>query len=415
MPEVPIVDRLYQHAPQMALAAGVTHSTTQRETRCYGCTAPTISSSETSLHPKLPRDMMAPYRSFPAANRWYRCHCEVDVSNIQDVARRASVAPITVSRVVNGKGYVTQALRSRVEQAIAELGYVPNTVARSLRSRKTSHIALVIPDISNPFIAALARGTMDEAGDARYLVIFCNTDDDETKEAHSLRTLIEQRVDGVLLIPAGSGTDAIATVRASGTPLVALNGRDARPGVDVVRCDAEPGAHALGRLVASLGHQSFAILAGPKDDPSSSDCIAGFRRALGEAGVANRATVLRGPLTPAYGRELAAQAIAATPTPTAIFATSGTLAIGSLDHLRHTGVHVPDDVVLAVYDDLTAPIDPYLPLAVAAAPAYEMGRRAVRTMLDRIEGKAPEAGQEIVLDAELVIRGSSRGVTSQLV
>src|SRR5512139_2585061 len=125
------------------------------------------------------------------------------MSTIREVARRAGVAPITVSRVINHSGYVNQETRGRVEAAIAELGYVPNTLARSLRSKRTQTLGLVLSDITNPFWTTVARGVEDTASQAGFNVIFCNTDESEIKQDQYLEILLQKQVDGVLLVPAG--------------------------------------------------------------------------------------------------------------------------------------------------------------------------------------------------------------------
>src|SRR5512134_2313754 len=123
---------------------------------------------------------------------------------LQDVARRAGVAPITASRAINASGYVSQDVRERVRQAAQELGYVPNTLARSLRSRRTQTLALVLTDITNPFFTTVARGVEDAASEAGYTVIFCNTDESESEEKKYVQVLLQQQVDGMLLVPARS-------------------------------------------------------------------------------------------------------------------------------------------------------------------------------------------------------------------
>ena len=137
---------------------------------------------------------------------------------IQDVAKRAGVAAITASRVVNSSGYASQEVRERVLQAAAELGYVPNTLARSLRSRRSDTLALVLTDITNPFFTTVARGVEDAASDAGYMVIFCNTDELEDEERKYINVLLQKRVDGILLVPARDGCSRCARRARSASP-----------------------------------------------------------------------------------------------------------------------------------------------------------------------------------------------------
>ncbi len=331
------------------------------------------------------------------------------MTTIQDVAKRAGVAPITVSRVINNSGYVGEDVRRRVQQAVAELGYVPNTLARSLRSRRTHTLALVLTDITNPFFTTVARGAEDAASDAGYMLLLCNTDESEAEERRYLRMILQKRVDGVLLVPAMGGVEAVRVARDQQVPVVVLDRRVADAGVDVVRCDSEGGAYELGKLLASLGHCAVATLVGPAGVSTADDRVAGFQRALVEAGIAAGAQTYHGVFTVASGREMTARAMAASPRPTALFAANNFLAIGALNALREAGLRVPEDVALVGFDDLPPALVTFPFLTVAAQPAYEMGQRAVRLLLDRIEGRAPTEPQEVVLPTELIVRGSSGG------
>ncbi len=130
------------------------------------------------------------------------------MATIRDVAQKAGVSTMTVSRVLNKSGYVSQPVRARVEAAVAELGYIPNTLGLSLRFKQTRTLALVLTDITNPFWTTVARGVEDAANDAGFTVILCNTDESETKQARYLNILLQKRVDGVLLVPACSAPGA---------------------------------------------------------------------------------------------------------------------------------------------------------------------------------------------------------------
>ena len=199
------------------------------------------------------------------------------MTTLRDVARRAGVSPMTVSRVVNGSGRVSPELRARVEQALAETGYLPNTVARNLRTRRTDTIALVMPDMTNPFFTALAHGVETSAREVGISLLVANSDEREDEEQRLVQVLLQRQVDGILLIPAGAGGEAIGRCRAHDVPVVIVDRRPGTPGVDVVRADAEDGALQLGRLLAGLGHRRMAVLTGPASVPTAVDRAAGFQ------------------------------------------------------------------------------------------------------------------------------------------
>jgi len=321
---------------------------------------------------------------------------------------------MTVSRVINNSGYVSEKTRARVEAAVAELGYVPNVLARSLRSKRTDTLALILTDISNPFWTTVARGVEDAASDAGFNVILCNTDESEIEQDRYLRVLLQKQVDGVLLVPSRSVVEPIRFVQSQGTPVVVLDRRIPDAQADVVRCDSEEGAYQLTRLLLSLGHRRIAMLSGPQGVSTAEDRVAGYRRALTEARLdIDEALICYGKFSLKSGYEMAQQMLARTPRPTGMFAANNFIAIGALRALRDAGLRVPQDLALVGFDDLPADlvVDPFL--TVAAQPAYEMGRRATELLLARLAGQGPAAYQEIVLPAEIIVRESSGQVLEQ--
>jgi LacI family transcriptional regulator len=330
------------------------------------------------------------------------------MATIRDVAKRAGVAPITVSRVINNSGYVSEKTRARVEAAIADLGYVPNVLARSLRSRRTNTLALILSDISNPFWTTVSRGVEDAASDAGFNVILCNTDESETEQDKYLHVLMQKQVDGVLLVPACSAVEPIQFVQSQDTLVVVLDRLIPDAQADTVRGDSEGGAYQLTRLLLSLGHRRIAMLSGPQGVSTAEDRVAGYRRALTEAGLdVDPALVYYGQFSLESGYTMTQQMLAVTPRPSGLFAGNNFIAIGALRALRDAGLQVPEDLALVGFDDLPEDlvVDPFL--TVVAQPAYEMGQRATELLLARLSGEAPEAYQEIVLPTALIVRRSS--------
>lgn len=327
---------------------------------------------------------------------------------ILDVAKRAGVAPITVSRVINRSGYYSQETLERVESAVAELGYVPNTLARSLRSKRTQTLALVITDITNPFFTSIARGVEDTASDAGFTVIFCNTDESEVEERQYVQVLLQKKVDGILLVPARSSAQSIEFIHKQNTPVVVLDRRIPEAKADVVRCDSEGGAYHLVQLLISLGHRRIAILSGPDRVSTSLDRVAGCQRALDEAGIdAESRLILSGEFTQNSGYNMAIEALAVTPPPTALFAANNFIAIGALRAIRDSGLRVPEDLSLVGFDDLPPTLVTFPFLTVASQPAYEMGQKATELLLNRLNKNISGDYQEIVLPTELIVRQSS--------
>jgi LacI family transcriptional regulator len=336
------------------------------------------------------------------------------MSTIRDVAQQVGVSTMTVSRVVNNSGYVSETTRDRVERAIADLGYVPNALARQLRSKRTKTLALVVSDISNPFFTTIARGVEDVAVRHGFSVMYCNTDESEAEEAQYLLMLIERQVDGVLLVPAASSGPSFRLLHAHGMPLVVLDRRVSARHVDSVRCDSEAGAHALTRHLIELGHRRIAVLTGRRAISTSADRVAGCRRALDEAGLTlDDGLVLYGDYNfgqpnQADGLRMTQRLLASTSDrPTAIFAANNFIAFGAIRALHEARLRVPEDMSVVAFDDLPAEwvSDPFL--TVAAQPAYEIGRRAAAMLLDSLAGTRVAGSEDVVLPFELIIRRSS--------
>jgi LacI family transcriptional regulator len=327
---------------------------------------------------------------------------------IHDVAKRAGVAPITVSRVINHADYVSDGVRERVNRAIEELGYVPNVIARSLKSKRTDTLALVFTDITNPFFNILARGVEDAASEAGYNVIFCNTDENQAQEDDYIQLLLQKQVDGILLVPADSHSKSIELIRRQKTPLVVID-REVEYDVDLVRGDSEGGAYQLTAYLISLGHRRIAFLSGSENVSTSVDRVRGYQRAMRDHGLEIFLDFHYGQYSQESGAELTRQIFARPEKPTAIFAGNNFIAIGALTVLREMKIRVPEDVAVVSFDDIPETLA-YLPfLTVVAQPPYEMGQKATELLIARIqhEGEAPLDVQNIIFPVEMIIRESS--------
>jgi LacI family transcriptional regulator len=336
------------------------------------------------------------------------------MSTISDVAKSAGVSAMTVSRVINGTGNTSPATRARVEAAIDQLGYVPNALARQLRSKRTKTIALVVSDISNPFFTTIARGVEDFFVDHGFSVMFCNTDEDATEEGQYLVMLIQRQVDGVLLVPARSTGESFQLLQSHRTPVVVIDRRVTNRTVDSVRCDSESGAHSLVRHLVGLGHRQVAVLTGSPSISTSMDRVAGARRALDEAGLALPESMIHygayniGRNHQADGHRMAMDVLAAPgPRPTALFCANNFIAFGAIRALHESGLRVPDDMSVVAFDDLPEEwvSEPFL--TVARQPAYDIGHRAASLLMDHITGAQAPTGVSVILPFELVIRRSS--------
>ncbi|MEP7285116.1 MAG: LacI family DNA-binding transcriptional regulator [Chloroflexota bacterium] len=334
------------------------------------------------------------------------------MTSIRDVANKAGVAPITVSRVINNAGYVSAETRHRVEAAIAELQYIPNKLAQSLRFKKTSTLALVVSDITNPFWTTVTRGVEDAASKYNYSVMLCNTDENRAKQNNYVRLLLERQTDGFLLVPAYSSPETIEAIQSQGVPLVLLDRRVPDVQVDVVRGDSVGGAYQLIDYLISLGHRRIAMLTGPEHLSSSTERVRGYKQACSTFGVEiDPSLIIFGEFRQDSGFDMTQQILEMSARPTAIFAGNNFIAIGVLKALHEAGIHVPDSISVVCFDDLPLMlvIDPFL--TVAVQPAYDMGYQATELLLAKINGEQLSDNRDIILPTELIIRQSCRAIS----
>lgn len=330
------------------------------------------------------------------------------MTTIRDVAKRAGVATMTVSRVINNADYVSDATRAKVEAAVAELGYVPNMLGPSLRSNQTNTLALVLTDITNPFWTTLARGAEDAAHLKGYSVIFCNTDESPEKQEQYLTMLLKRRIDGILLAPASSSPESVKLIQKQGIAVVVLDRSVPVTDVDMIRGDSTGGAYVLTQHLLDLGHTAITMLAGHRDVSTSYERVVGFRQALQEAGLKhNEDDVIWGEFTQESGQLMTEQALAFDARPTAIFAANNFIAIGALRAIRDAGLQVPKDISIVSFDDLPEALTAEPFFTNVAQPTYDMGYQATNLLIERMSGAEPKEFRSILLPTELKVRQSS--------
>ncbi len=331
------------------------------------------------------------------------------MATIHDVAKLAGVAPITVSRVINNSGYINEKTREKVENAISELGYVPNVLARSLKSKRTNTLALVVTDITNPFFTIIARGVEDTASVAGFNVIFCNTDENQDKEDAYVQVILQKQVDGILLVPVGSNTKSLQIIRDQGTPLIILDRRLETTEVDVVRGDSVGGAKQLTQHLIDLGHERIAIINGPHNVSTAEDRMTGFIQTMEANGLRDSCQCHYGGFTQASGYSLTKEIFNKDPKPTAIFAANNLIAIGVLRALKEMDYLVPKDVALTSFDDIPDNLTMFPFMTAVSQPSYRMGKTATELLISRIKNETGSGFQEIIFPVEFIKRASSGG------
>jgi LacI family transcriptional regulator len=331
-------------------------------------------------------------------------------SGVKDVAAAAGVSLGTVSNVLNRPERVSEATRQRVEEAMRRLGFVRNESARQLRAGRSSTLAYVMLDATNPFFTDVAQGIEQEA-ELRDLSLFlCNSDNRADRELAYLRRLQQQRVQGVLITPVDPASPVLEEI-ARATPLVIVDRvGDAGTFCSVSVDDVLGGRLAVEHLL-ELGHERIAFVGGPDTLGQVRDRLAGARLAMAASGKGEDALVVVDidALTVAEGRS-AGQRIAGIrkqSRPTAAFCANDLVALGLLQQCVTVGLHVPDDLAIVGYDDIDFAAAAAVPLTSVRQPRRKLGSTAAELLID--EATNPDhLHQQVVFTPELVARGSTR-------
>lgn len=332
---------------------------------------------------------------------------ETRVTLVQ-VAKLAGVSPTTVSHVLSGKRWVAEATQESVRNVIRELGYRPNNVARSLRTRRSRMVAVVVPDITNTFYAVLTRGLADAVDGAGYGTYVCNTDGNPEREDAFLADVLDRGVDGVVMAAGPTGTQMPTGPPAPGVPTVCVGGsRDDAPRVDLVMPDDRVGSHAAVTHLIRRGARRIAMIEGPL--PSGSAREDGYRQALAENGIAVEPDLMvRGDWTRPGGRRAMHQLFSVSDhRPDAVFCANDLTAVGAIDAVHELHLTVPDDVAIVGFDDVDAATIVNPPLTTVRNPAYEIGRTAGELLLSRMDGTYDGEGRAVILPCPLVVRESA--------
>jgi LacI family transcriptional regulator len=332
---------------------------------------------------------------------------EGPVANIHDVAKRAGVSPATVSRVLSNHGRVNVQTRTRVLQAVEDLHYIPNALARGLKTRRSGMIALIIPEIINSFYTTLARGVEDVTNEHGLHVVLGNTDEKLSKERAYIDLMLAHYVDGVIVAPASSSARHLRPLATRSIPVVLIDRTVMGYETDIVRGENFESAILLTRHLLELGHRQIAFINGDAATSSARDREQGFRMALTQAGTpVAEELISRGSWFIEDGERRTTELLDKSPGFSAIFAANNFMAIGALRALRGAGIRVPEQIAIVCFDDVeaAAEIEPFL--TVMAQPAYSMGTLAAKLLVERIEEKFTGPAREVVLSPRLLVRRS---------
>jgi LacI family transcriptional regulator len=324
---------------------------------------------------------------------------------------------MTVSRVLNKPASVREETRLRVEHAIEQLNYLPNRLAKSMVSRSGARIlALIMPDIVNPFYTSVARGVEDTARKNHYTLIICNHDDDDEKEHEYFRSLLSLKIDGCLLIPSGDKAEKnMRLLLAYNCPLVLIDRHPKGYAGDYVAGDSFNGSADLVKLLISRGHHRIGFISGPKRISTARDRFYGYKFGLEQHAISLDADLVYNgdSFDPNIAAPALEQFLSLSAPPTAVLASNNSIAVGFMRAIRERGLNIPNDFSLACFDKIE-PVDLITPtLTMAVQPAYNFGTIATQLLLERLEGLPVEAHRRIILQPEIVIGESIKSLVQQ--
>jgi LacI family transcriptional regulator len=327
---------------------------------------------------------------------------------IEEVAGAANVSKTTVSHALSGKRPVAAATHARIVAAIEELGYRPSAVARSLKLSRSHTVGLIVPDVTNPFYPALARGLQEAVGAHGYLALLADTGGEGAQERRFVDEAVDRRVDGLVLstfdLSAGDLDDAVR----AGIAAVSIGPQLSGPGIDVVSADDERAAADAVAYLLGRGHRRIAAISGPSGTTLGAARLRGYRAQLAAAGIeADPGLIREADWTRDGGHVAAARLLGHGQPPTAVFCANDLMAVGALDAAREQGVGVPDRLAVVGIDDIEAAALVTPSLTTIRIPAHEVGRVAGELLLQRMEGPRATEPTAIPVAHELIVRTSA--------
>jgi LacI family transcriptional regulator len=328
------------------------------------------------------------------------------VTRLKDVAHLAGVSTATVSRILNDHGPASEDARSRVLRAAQQLDYRPNWLARSLRGLRTNTVGLILPDIENPFFTSLVKGVERAASERGWNVIFCNTDEDIGREEALVRTLVERKIDGLILCPAAGSHAYLARYLDRRLPVVTVNRALPDLPLPAIASDNFQGAYDATRHLLAKGLRRLALILGTPNLTTTQERLAGCRRAAEESGLGPQDLLLKAGFgRTAQGLEAALECLDASPRPQAIFAFNNLMAEAALMAIHRRGLRCPAEIALMGFDDFRSAAALTPPLSVVEQDPAGMGAKAVEELARVIEG-GERTRSLTLIPTRLILRAS---------
>jgi DNA-binding LacI/PurR family transcriptional regulator len=340
---------------------------------------------------------------------------------LSDIAASAGVTPMTVSRVVNQNGYVSDVTREKVLRAVSELNYRRNGLARGLKRQRTDTMGLVLGDIANPFAAELAGAVREVASTNGYSLFICISEHSAKEDIAAFDALADHRVDGLIVATRANklGNDRLEEMVDSGMPVVLIGREFRHQGSDLVASDNLKGGYEATSHLIELGHKSIGFIGVSLTSRQGLKRFQGYLDALRDHGlpVEERLVVgqheteeqVPGYSTESVGYDCMKRLLELKERPTAVFARNDFTALGAMNAIKEAKLRIPEDIAVVGFDDIPMASHMSPSLTTVKQPTREQGHIAAEFLLRRIAGKGSIARQERILDCELIIRESTTG------
>jgi LacI family transcriptional regulator len=325
---------------------------------------------------------------------------------LEQVARLAGVSKVTVSKTLNNTGRISHPTRERVLKAVADLGYVANTAARSLRGRRSNILGLTVPELISPYFAEVARAAAEVASLQGYDLALFTTSRDPVRERERVHTLLGGLADGLIVVVPSTSPEFLATLERSPAPVVLINHFGAVTHLPTVRADSYMGSAAAVRHLLELGHRRVGFVSGAANSSQAKERLRAYREVMVAADLFDPDLIAQGDFTQPGGFRAGQQLLQHSERPSAIFAASDVTAFGVLDAARSLGLSVPQQLSLVGFDDVPTASQIVPPLTTVRHPIHQMAEIAIGLLLDSLSGKTTQ-DRLVELPSELIVRASS--------
>ena len=323
------------------------------------------------------------------------------------IAKEAGVSVNTVSRALNNKPDINPTTRRKILKIAKELGYVPNLLAKSLKSGETKTIGVIVSNLFNPFFGPVVYGIDEKIRKKGYSIIICNSDSDYKREEEAIATLVKKRVDGILITPVKRSSLDASFLEKTKIPCVLMMSQFKAKNFDYVGFDDKMGTFLATEHLIKKGHKKILYLSGPPSFSLSQDRLIGYKRALNKYGIKIEKSLIRS-VTPKLeeGYKVVKELLSKKFDFTAIVAFNDYIALGAMKAIFEHNLKIPDDIALVGHDDIEFASLATVPLTTVRLPKHLLGEKAAEILLSKMKGRKKKA-QHFFLKPELVIREST--------